>query len=214
MHDRLDPTETFDPCSQAALPLLLRYVDRFPAGGRVLEIGIDHGRHILPLARRGMRVTGVTTDEAALADVRECAKRENLPVELWRGEFTNFAPAKPFQVVMVFDLLQTLTRSDGAGLIYRVTNWLETGGLLLLTALHVDDPCYDRCRDGWDKIGLHSFRRADGMVRTFLARREILDLLLGWEIVHHNEGQGPPHTHGEAAPQRHGVVEIVVRKRI
>jgi hypothetical protein len=214
MHDGMDPTGTFDPCSQTALPLLLRYVDRFPANGRVLEIGIDHGRHILPLARRGLHVTGVTSDPAAMQDVRCCAEREKLPVDVWQGEFNDFAPAEPFQVVMVFDLVPTLTRSDGAGLIYRVMNWLDTGGLLLLTALHVDDPCYDRCRDGWERIGLHSFRSPDGRVRTFLARREILDLLLGWEIVHHNEGLGPAHTHGGASHERHGVVEVVARKRV
>jgi len=203
-----------DPCSQAALALLLRHADRFPAGARVLEIGIDHGRHILPLARRGLRVTGVSSDAEAVAAVRGCAEREGLPVEIWEGDFSDFQTDEPFQVVMVFDVLQTLTRSAGAGLIYRVTHWLRTGGLLLLTALHVDDPCYDVCRAGWQRIGLHSFRNAAGDVRTFLARREILDLLPGWEIVHHHEGMGPAHTHGQAAPERHGVVELVVRRRV
>ncbi len=214
MHDQTQPISAPDPCSQAALPLLLRYVDRFPAGARVLEIGIDHGRHILPLARRGLRATGVDRDAEVLAAVRECAARERLAVELCHGSFADFSPTEPFQVVMAFDVLQTLTRSDAASLIFRLMGWVETGGLLLLTALHVDDPCYDHCRAGWQKIGLHSFRGPQGDVRTFLARHEILDLLLGWEILHHNEGLGPEHAHGVAPPERHGVVEVVARKRV
>jgi 2-polyprenyl-3-methyl-5-hydroxy-6-metoxy-1,4-benzoquinol methylase len=214
MQDPKHPAAIPDPCSQAALPLLLRYVDRFPAGGRILEVGIDHGRHILPLARRGLRVTGIDRDPEAIAAARDCAERERIAVDFWQGSFADFAPSEPFQVVMAFDVLQTLTRSAGASLIFRIMSWLGPGGLLLLTALHVDEPCYDLCRDRWEKVGLHSFRSSEGTVRTFLARREILDLLLGWEILHHYEGTGPEHQHGATPPERHGVVEVVARKRV
>lgn len=202
-----------DPCGQTAMPLLLRFVDRLPVGGRVLEIGVEHGRHVLPLARRGLRVTGIDTDPAQIDGVRECSRREGLAVDLWQDGFDEFQPREPFDVVLAFDQLPILTRSAGASLIYRIQSWLKPRGLFLLTALHVDDPGYDLCRDTWEKIGLHSFREPGGAVRTFLARREILDLFLGWEILYHHEGLGPEHRHGGAAPERHGVVEVVARKR-
>ena len=68
------------------------------------------------------------------------------------------------------------------------------------------------CRAQWERIGLHSFRAPTGLVRTFLARDEILDLMMGWDVLHHCEGRGPEHEHAAGPPERHGVVEIVARR--
>ena len=200
------------PCGEGALPLLLRFLDRIPAGGRVLEIGAGRGERALPLARRGWSVTATESDPSALAALRQAADSEGLEVDLREGGPLTAGIEGPFHAVLIFDRLQELTRSEAASLLYRVIGWLAPGGLLMLTTVHVDDPCYDLCRDKWRRIGLHSFRSAQGMVRTFLARSEILDLFIGWNVIFHCEGQGPAHSHAPGCTERHGVVELVARK--
>jgi hypothetical protein len=77
--------------------------------------------------------------------------------------------------------------------------------LLLLTARHVDDPEYEVCQRDWTAAGLHCFRNPDGGYRTFLGRREILDLLLGWEVIYHEEQMDPP--------DERGLIEVAAIKR-
>jgi len=210
--EKLQPMPAPGPCGEGALPLLLRFADRIPARGRVLEIGAGRGERALPLARRGWRVTAFETDTTAACALREAVTREDLPLDLREEDPLASELSGPFDAVLAFDLLQGLSRGDSASLLYRVIGWLAPGGLLMLTTIHVDDPGYDLCRSAWQRIGLHSFRSPQGVVRTFLARSEILDLLIGWEVVFHCEGQGPAHSHGPGRTERHGVVELVARR--
>jgi SAM-dependent methyltransferase len=192
-----------------ASPLLGRFHELVPAAGRVLDIGIGQGRNGLALAERGCRVTGIDTSDVALEQVRRRAGERRVELELWRGSFLDYDPAEPFDVVLCFGLLQMLDRAAGASLVHRWWNWTRPGGVLFATAWHVDDPSYSELSTAWIRTGLHTFQGPDGQQRLFLARSEILDLLLGWRIVHHWEGLGPEHRHGAAEPERHGLVEAV-----
>ena len=48
-------------------PWLQRWVHLLPAGGRVLDVACGSGRHLRWLAGRGLRMTGIDRDAAALA---------------------------------------------------------------------------------------------------------------------------------------------------
>jgi 2-polyprenyl-3-methyl-5-hydroxy-6-metoxy-1,4-benzoquinol methylase len=190
-------------------PLLERFVDRIPAGSKVLDIGVGQGRHAIYLARQDHSVVGIDTSQVAIETVRQIATHENLPVELWHGSFLDYLPDESFGAVLCFGLLQTLPRTLGASLLHRMREWTQPGGIVFLTAWHVDDPSYNRIDETWDRVSRHSFRSSDGEYRTFLARSEILDLMIGWRLIHHWEGLGPEHRHGDNPPEQHGVVEIV-----
>jgi SAM-dependent methyltransferase len=189
--------------------LLERYAQLLPAGARVLDIGVGQGRNALGLAERGCRVTGIDTSATALEQVREQAGAASLEIELWHGDFIDYDPPETFDAVLCFGLLQTLDRRAGASLVHRWYAWTRPGGALFVTAWHVDDPRFPELVESWERTGLHSFRGPEGENRLFLARGEILDLLLGWRVVHHWEGLGAEHRHGDGPVQRHGDVEAV-----
>ncbi len=200
-------------------PMLLQFAGRIPSGGRVLDIGIGQGRNALPLARLGYRISGIDSSRAAIEQVEDFVdKGEAGPGSfetLWAGEFAEFDPqGGPFDAILVFGLMQILTRRECAGLIHRLHAWSAPGTVLMLTAWHVDDPLYDFYRTEWARDGLHSYRSADGQHRTFLARREILDLLPAWEVIHHREGLGQEHGHAGGQSHRHGEIELVAIRRM
>jgi tellurite methyltransferase len=194
-------------------PMLVEHAGLIPTGGRVLDIGIGQGRHALHLARHGYKVTGIDPSPVALDAVREKAAAEGLSLDLLPCGVEDYDPgSEPFAAILVFGLLQSLTRSQGASLLHRLRAWTHRGGLVYLTAWHVDDPAYAEISTSWQCIGLHSFCSHDNEVQTYLARGEILDLMIGWWQVHHWEGLGPEHRHGNGPPERHGVVELVAAR--
>jgi len=193
--------------------ILDAHMGEIAPGGRVLDLGIGQGRNALPLARAGLQVTGVDPSGAAIAQVREQAAAANLDLSLVQTDFADFEPEASFDAVLCFGLLQILSRSQCASLIHRIFAWTRPGSLLLLTAWHVDDPSYERISDTWERVGLHSFRNAQGEHRTYLARGVIRNLIPGWEVLHHQEILGPVHDHGDGDEHRHGTIELVARRR-
>lgn len=193
--------------------LLERYGAQIPPEAAILDVGVGQGRNALPLARRGCRVTGIDTSEAAVRQVNEQAGRENLALQAFRVGFEEFEPATPFDAVLCFGLLQMLRPSRAASLVERLRRWTRPGGSLFLMAWHVDDPGFAHYCENWERTGLRSFRSHDGrQFRTFLGRREVLQFFRGWKVVHHWEGQGEEHSHGQGPTERHGEVELVLQK--
>ena len=193
--------------------LLDRYRALIPDGVTVLDIGVGQGRNALPLARRGCAVTGIDTSEVSIRQVNEIARAEDLPLEARLAGFEEFEPEAPFDVVLCFGLLQMLPPAGAASLVERLRRWTASGGALFLMAWHVDDPVFFNYCETWERTGLRSFRSLDGrQFRTFLGRREVLQFFRGWRVVHHWEGLGSLHRHGEGPEERHGDVELVLEK--
>jgi hypothetical protein len=61
----------------------------------------------------------------------------------------------------------------------------------------------------WDSIGKHSFGDGQGNLRTYLEAGQILDLFVDYRVVHHWEGLGPEHRHGDGPLERHALIEAV-----
>ncbi|MFO7653348.1 MAG: class I SAM-dependent methyltransferase [Candidatus Krumholzibacteriia bacterium] len=210
-------TETYDGAyaqhadyfGRQASKLLRQYEQMVPADARVLDLGVGQGRNALPLAAHGCHVTGVDTSATAIAQAEARAREQRLEMDFWQGNFLDYQPELPFDAVLCFGLLQMLDRGSGASLVHRWFEWTRPGGVLFVTAWHVDDPEFPQILDSWERTGLHTFRSPEGENRLYLARDEILDLLLGWRVVHHWEGLGPEHRHGDGAPEQHGEVEAV-----
>jgi len=194
-------------------PLLERFAGGLPGGARVLDIGAGQGRHALPLARRGCRVTGLDTSAKAVDQVNAASAEEDLACTAHLEDVFVHQPAEPYDGVLCFGLIQMLPAERVAPLTERLQRWVRKGGTLWLTAWHTDDPCCDHLSDPWHREGPRAWHDPDGdRYRFFLHPEEILDLFPGWEVLHHFEGEGPVHRHGDGPEERHGIVEAVLAR--
>ena len=107
-------------------------------GSRLLDVGCGHGRIALPLAERGLHVTGVDTSRPSLAVAGERAATEGLDVELreldmreldYDGEFD--AAINVFSSFGYFD-----DQDDDRRVLDGIARALRPGGALLLDVIH------------------------------------------------------------------------------
>lgn len=191
-------------------PSLVRYADRLIPGGPVLDIGAGQGRNALFLARQGLTVHALEPSTVAGAALGALAAKENLPLSVFTDPFGAFHPPVPsYAGILVFGLIPDLRRGEITDLADRVGRWSSPGALLWVTAFTTGDPAFPKWQATAEEIDPRSFRRPDGRIRTYLEPGGILRLFPGFSPVHHWEGLGPEHRHGDGAPERHGMDEAV-----
>jgi SAM-dependent methyltransferase len=110
-------------------------VDRLVAlagGGRVLELAIGTGRVAVPLAARGVSVTGIELSAPMVARLREKADEAAIPVVL--GDMaTARAPGKYRLVYLVFNTISNLLTQDEQVACFRnAARHLEPGGRFVI----------------------------------------------------------------------------------
>ena len=106
-------------------------VDRLVAladGGRVLELAIGTGRVAVPLAERGVSVTGIELSAPMVARLREKADEAAIPVVM--GDMaTTTAPGEYALVYLVFNTISNLLTQDEQVACFRnAARHLEPGG--------------------------------------------------------------------------------------
>ncbi len=73
---------------------------RLPPGSAVEDLGCGRGRHAIPMARRGYRVTGVDISENMLRLAESRAKREGVQVEWVREDMRTFRRGGAFDLTL------------------------------------------------------------------------------------------------------------------
>jgi len=193
--------------------IVVEHVHRLPSSGDVLDLGCGQGRHALWLARRGLRVVAVDPSSVAIRTVDEAAARESLPITTIRSGFAELTdPAAPYAGVLVIGLVQMLPPHDIDRLVAAIDRWSTSGSVVFVMAWTQDDPRFRDIDAEWRPLGRGSYRAPDGRVRTFLPLGAAPSLFPGWEVLDHVEALGPWHRHGDDPPERHGRVELVVRR--
>jgi cyclopropane fatty-acyl-phospholipid synthase-like methyltransferase len=179
----------------------------------VLDIGAGQGRHALFLAREGFNVDAVDPSRVAIETLSEKAAKEKLSIRTHQCGFEDFVPQTDYYAgIAVFGLIQTLDWESIGRLIDKIDRWTGPGSLVFVTIFTTADPLYDHHSQTWIKIGNNSFSNKDGSIRTYLDPGEILELFGQYETVHHWEGMGPRHRHGDGPLEQHAMAEAVFQR--
>lgn len=154
--------------------------DLFPKGGTVLDLAGGIGRHALWLAKRNWQVTVVDISEVAIRKLEQKAQELDLTLELLALDVKEYL-FKP----TCFDLIVMFYHFD-RDICPRVLSALKPGGFLICKS--------SLSWDSYEGVAPASIRP--------LARGEILPMLPGLQVMHHQE-----------RPVRdRGVVEYVGKK--
>jgi SAM-dependent methyltransferase len=103
-------------------------------GGEALDLGCGPGRHAIPLARRGFRVTAVDLSPFHLARARERAARRGVSVEFVAADMRSFVRPDAFDLALsmftsfgYFD-----DQDDDRRVLHNLHHSLRAGGVLVM----------------------------------------------------------------------------------
>lgn len=193
--------------------ILRQFADRLQPGALVLDIGAGQGRNALYLARLGYRVHALEPSTVAINALKQVAKNEKLVMDLFCDDFEQFdPPVEHYAGIMVFGLLPDLPWTAIHRIVEKIDAWSRTGTLVWITGFTTQDPAYPKHKATWTVLDGNTFQSPAGRVRTYLEPDQILELFAGYSVIHHWEGLGPEHRHGDGPPERHGKFEAVFLK--
>lgn len=113
------------------------------SGDRILDVGCGTGRHSIPLALRGMKMTGLDHSEGMLDCARKYAEKEMASLELIQADASQFVFSEPFDhaICLCEGAMGLLNTDQEAGenelsILQNISDSLKPGGKLLMTVLN------------------------------------------------------------------------------
>ena len=128
-----------DEMSQAgAIDPVVDFLAGLAGDGAALELGIGTGRIALPLAQRGVRVSGIDLSEAMVARLRAKPGAEAIGVTI--GDFATTTVEGRFTVAyLVFNTIMNLTTQDAQVACFQnAAAHLEPGGCFVIEVMLPD----------------------------------------------------------------------------
>jgi SAM-dependent methyltransferase len=125
-----------------------------PEGGVLLDVPCGFGRHAVPLARAGYRVTGVDRSEALLAEARRRAGGERGP-RLVRADYRElpFADASFDAAINLFTSLGYLGDDEDTRALAEIGRVLRPGARLAIEIMHRDLLVREFREQDWRLLG-------------------------------------------------------------
>ena len=109
-------------------------------GGDALDLGCGPGRHAIPLARHGFRVTGVDLSSFHLARARERSTAAGLAIELVQSDMRAFVRAEGFDLALsIFTSFGYFDDpADDLRVLQNVQRSLRPGGVRITSQMTVE----------------------------------------------------------------------------
>jgi ubiquinone/menaquinone biosynthesis C-methylase UbiE len=145
-----------------------------PDGGELLDVPCGFGRHSVPLARSGYRVTGVDRSPALLEEARRRAGGERWP-KLVQADYRElpFADESFDGAINLFTSLGYLGDEADTHVLAEISRVLRPGGRLVIEILHRDRLVRQFRESDWRLLGegrllleQRTFDLAAGIVQT------------------------------------------------
>jgi ubiquinone/menaquinone biosynthesis C-methylase UbiE len=110
-----------------------------PEDGELLDVPCGFGRHAVPLARAGFRITGIDRSESLLAEARRRAGGERWP-KLVRADYRElpFRDASFDAALNLFTSLGYLGDEEDTKALAEIGRVLRAGGRLVIETMHRD----------------------------------------------------------------------------
>jgi SAM-dependent methyltransferase len=146
---------------------------------RVLELGIGTGRIAIPLAARGVRVSGIDSSQKMVARMRAKLGGDAIPVTI--GDFADVKAAGQFSLIyVVFNtFFMLLTQEAQVRCFARAAKRLADGGAFVLEGFVPETSLYDRGSNirvksvETDRVFLHVSRGGGASQQSISADLEI-----------------------------------------
>lgn len=192
--------------------ILVEYSSLIPKDKHVLDIGAGQGRNTRYLSKLGYFVDAIDTSEISIQKLESIKETENHNIKINKVDYNNFTGEEKYSAILLFGIIQILDWDEIYILREKVSNWLENGGMLFITAFTISDDSLRSIISTSKRIGENSYRKPDGENRTYFESGEIKELFEEYKTVHYWEGLGPKHRHGNNPIERHSMVEAVFQK--
>lgn len=117
--------------------------------GHVLDLGCGPGRHAVPLALKGLKVTAVDASPFLLGKAKEYAKESNVTIDFVQADMRAFSRPDSFNlaVSMFSSFGYFADRSDDRRVAVNLHNSLRSGGLALIDVMSKE--LTGRFKDTW-----------------------------------------------------------------
>ena len=191
---------------------LLDHYHLIEVGKPILDIGAGQGRHSIYLAREGYTVHALEPSRVAINTIYEISKVEHLSIRIISSTFESFDLQADYSAILMFGLLQVLSWQLIDELIAKLDMWAKPDSLLFCSAFTTEDPTYERNARELKQVGKNSYIDSRNRYLTYLETNEILTLFPHQKVIHHWEGAGSEHRHGDGPSHFHGLVHAVLRR--
>jgi ubiquinone/menaquinone biosynthesis C-methylase UbiE len=126
-----------------------------PAGGEVLDVACGFGRHAVPLAQEGYRVTGVDRSAPLLAEAQRRAGADARWPRLVEADYRElpFADASFDAALNLYTSIGYLGDEEDARVLAEIARVLRPGGRLVIETMHRDLLVTTFDDDGWHLVG-------------------------------------------------------------
>ena len=145
-----------------------------PPGGDLLDVPCGYGRHAIPLARAGLRVTGVDRSPTLLAEARRRAGDDQHP-ELVEADYRELPfPDESFDAALnLFTSLGFYGDEEDVRALTEIGRVLRPGGRLVIETMHRDRLVHGFHDQDWRLVGegrllleQRTFDAASGVAQT------------------------------------------------
>lgn len=193
--------------------ILINYADKIDKSKPVLDIGAGQGRNTFYLAEQGFQVDAIDPSSVAIETINEIAAEKKHLINATKSNFEKYNSGEIYSAILIFGLIQILDWESISSLIGKIENWTTSGSFVFVTAFSKKDSSFNRYSNTWNTEGKNSFTDGNGNYRTFLEENEILKLFENYAVLHHWEGPGKEHAHGDGPIEQHELIELVIEKK-
>lgn len=149
-------------------------------GDSVLDLMCGYGRHALALGRMGIRVTAVDNLPAYIAEIRETADREQLPVQAICQPVQTFTGTTACKLAICMgNSFNFFSRPEATQLLQQTAAQVIQGGHLLISSWSIAEIVYSKLNQqhGWSREGEYLFL-SDARFHLQPARLEVETIML------------------------------------